>query len=567
MKTSSVRLAVGVLLCTVAACGGDGPGLGGGERPERGGTAVIVASSDLGGMNGLLASETYTQEAARALLFLPLLRYGPALELEPLLAESFELDGDSAVLLRLRGDVRWHDGTPTTAHDVAFTFLRAKDPATGYPNPAFFMYWTDVEVLDSLTVRFRFLPHADPLAGVPFFPIMPRHLLDTIPPARLAQAEFNRRPVGNGPFRFVEYRANDRWVFEANPDFPAGLGGPPLLDRLVWRVVPEASAQVTELQTGGADLAINPRADQVQALAADPGLNLVVKPGRQYAFIAWNGRRPPLDDARVRRALTLAINRQQLVDALRAGFGEPAVGPIGPHHWSFDGALEPLPWDTAAARALLAEAGILDRNGDGMLEMPDGSPFTLELKLPAGSAMNRDIGELVRNDLAALGIRFTTRPVEFASMIGDISPPGRNFDGVLLAWQADFRVNLGDLFHSGRTGGLYQFAGYANPEVDALIEQTSLQPDRRESEPLLRRLQLILREEQPWTFLYYYPDLYLARERLRGVEMDVRGVFINVGEWWIPAAQQGRPAGQPGAPGAPAQNDSAGRSPSPEPAR
>lgn len=561
MKATLVRRAVCALLCTAAACGGDGEESAGGARADRGGTAVIVASTDLDQLNGLVSAESLTQQAVRGLMFLPLLRYGEELDIEPLLAESFEQEGDTAVVLRLRGDVRWHDGVPTTARDVEFSYLRAKDPATGFPNATYFMYYTGVEVIDSLTVRFRYMPHADPLAGLPFFAIMPRHLLDSIPAARMRQAAFNRAPVGNGPFRFVEQRANDRWVFEANADFPEGLGGRPNLDRLIWRVVPESSAQVTELQTSGADLALNPRADQVRGLAAGPGLNLIVKPGRQYAFIAWNGRRPPLDDARVRRALTLGINRQQLVDHLRAGFGEPAVGPIGPHHWSYDDALEPLPFDPDGARALLREAGIEDRNGDGILELPDGTPFSLELRLPAGSAMNRDIGELVRNDLTTLGVRFTTRPLEFGTMVADISPPARNFEGVLLAWEADFRVNLGDLFHSGRIDGLYQFAGYTNAEVDSLIERAALIPDRAEAEPLLRRLQQVLRDEQPWTFLYYYPDLYLARNRLRGVEMDVRGIFVNVQDWWIPMNQQGRTT-EAAAPG-----DSAVRSPSPDSAR
>jgi peptide/nickel transport system substrate-binding protein len=560
MKPRVMRRAVCSLLCIAAACGGERGGVGGAAR-ERGGTAVIVASTDLDQMNALVSAESLTQQAIRGLMFLPLLRYDADLDLEPLLAESFEEVGDTAVLLRLRDDVRWHDGVPTTAYDVEFSYLRAKEPETGFPNASYFTYFTGVEVLDSLTIRFSYMAHADPLAGLPFFAIMPRHLLDSIPAARMRQASFNRAPVGNGPFRFVEQRANDRWVFAANDDFPAGLGGRPHLDRIVWRVVPESSAQATELQTAAADLALNPRADQVRRLAESPGLDLVVKASRQYSFIAWNGRRPPLDDARVRRALTMGINRRQLVDHLRAGFGEPAVGPIGPHHWSYDASLEPLPYDPEAALALLRQAGIEDRNGDGTLQRPDGSPFTLELRLPAGSAINRDIGELVRNDLAALGIRFTTRPVEFGAMVVDISPPARNFEGVLLAWESDFRVNLGDLFHSERTDGLYQFAAYANSEVDSLIERAALTPDRAEAQPMLRRLQQVLRDEQPWTFLYYYPDLYLVRNRLRGVEMDVRGIFVNVQDWWIPARQQGRSAD------ATARSDSAAHSPSPDSAR
>jgi peptide/nickel transport system substrate-binding protein len=560
MASRWARCARFLLVLVPAACGGgDRPTGDGAADPERGGTVVIVSSTGFDHLNGLVSAERHSQEAGRTLLFLPLLRYDADLDLEPVLAESWELFGDTAVVFRLRGDVRWHDGTPTTARDVEFTFRRATDPATGYPNAAYFTHWTDVEVVDSLTVRFRFDPHAEPLAGIPFFPIMPRHLLDSIPADRMRQAEFNRRPVGNGPFRLVEHRPNERWVFEANPDFPAALGGAPHVDRIVWRVVPEATAQIAELQTGAADLALNPRADQVRDLAVG-GLRIIEKPGRQYSFIAWNGRRPPLDDPRVRRALTMGVDRRRIVESIRAGFGEPAIGPIGPHHWSADPVLEPLPFDTAAARALLRQAGIEDRNGDGVLELPDGSPFGIELKLPAGSAVNRDIGELVRNDLAALGVRFTTRPVEFATMISDATSAQRNFDAIVLAWEADFRVELRDLFHSGRRDGAYQFAGYANPEVDALIDRSAVEADRATAGPMLRRLQQILRDEQPWMFLYYYPDVFLARDRVRDLDMDVRGIFVNATRWWVPRDQQGRAAGEA------LRSDSADHSPSRAPA-
>jgi peptide/nickel transport system substrate-binding protein len=558
MSATWLRCGLAGALLFSGACRGDGPPVVPiGDRPERGGTVVIAGSSDLDVMNALVSGERWTQEIIRHVMFLPLLAYDAGLELEPRLARSFEQHGDTVVVFQLRDDVRWHDGVPTTAYDVAFSFERAKDPETAFPNAAYFARWQDVEVLDSLTVRFRMQPHLDPLAALPFFPIMPRHWLDTIPPARLRQAAFNRQPVGNGPFRFVEYRANERWVFEANPDFSEGLGGRPHIDRLVWRVVPETSARVTELRVGTVDVMLNPLAGQIPDL---PNLRTIVRPSRMYTFIGWNGRRPPLDDARVRRALAMALNRRQIVDALRDGHGEPAVGPIGPHHWSYDSSMAALPYDVEAARALLRQAGIEDRSGDGMLQLPDGRPFAIELKMPAGDAFNRDLAELIRRDLTALGVRLTTRPTEFGTMVADISPPGRNFDAVILAWESDFRVDLRDLFHSAAADGLFGMAGYRNAEVDSIIDRLQLVTDRTAAKPLLLRLQQVLRDEQPWGFLYYYPELLVARERVRGLDMDVRGVFINVQNWWVPRAAQGRTRGEAEA------DDSAGHDPLPEPA-
>lgn len=510
-----------------------GTGCGEPPGPRPGGTVVIAAASDLDFANPFVSVDAWTNEILRYALFTPLVSYAPDLDYEPRLARSWELHADTAITFHLRRDVAWHDGAPTTAHDVLFTFERAKDPATGFANAGYFSNWTAGEVVDSFTIRFRFRPHAEPLAAWPFAPIAPKHLLDTVPAGELRHAAFNRRPVGNGPFRFVSQRPNDRWIFEGNPDFPDELGGRPLIDRLVWRVVPDNAAQMTELRVGQVDLALQPRPEQIGELGGRAGIQVVEKPSRQFYFIAWNGLRGPLGDPQVRRALAMAIDRDRILRGLRRGLGSEAVGPIMPFHWAYDHSLDPLPHDPAAALDLLARAGIQDRNGDGRLQHPDGSPFQLELKLPAGSDFHRDLAEAVRGDLAGIGIRATIRPVEVTTLFADVTSPERRFDAALLGWSGDLRLDLHDTFHSAAASRPYQFASYANAEVDRLIERAAADPDRDSATPLWRRVQKILRDEQPWTLLYYQNDAFLARDRLQGLDMDIRGALVRVADWWV----------------------------------
>lgn len=538
-----MRTGRALVVCLLLAATGCGDGA---DRPRRGGTVVIGAGSDLDHANPLVTGEKWTAEILRFALMVPLVRYGPELDYEPALAESWEMTGDTGVVFHLRRDVRWHDGAPTTAEDVLFTFERATDPETGFPNASYFGAWTAGEVVDSYTVRFTFRRQAEPLAGWPFTPIVPAHLLDTVPAALMRQAAFNRHPVGNGPFRFVSHRTNDRWVFEANPDFPEGLGGPPLIDRLVWRVIPDNTAQIAELQAGEADLILQPRPERAIELAAREEFELAVQPSRQFAFIAWNGQRPPLDDPRVRRALALAVDREAILERFRQGYGQLATGPIMPFHWSYDDELEPLPHDPDAARALLADAGIRDADDDGPLELPSGQPFAIELKLPAGSDYYRDFAEAVRADLAAVGVDVRTRPTEMNTLVADVTSPERRFDAVLLGWSGDFRLEVRDLFHSEAVGGPYQFASYANPEVDSLIDRAAAEPDRDIATPLWRRVQEILLHDQPWTVIFYQTDAYLMRDRLQGVEMDIRGALRTLPEWWVTEAAPADTAGVAG---------------------
>ncbi|HEX7049261.1 MAG TPA: ABC transporter substrate-binding protein [Longimicrobiales bacterium] len=520
----------------LAACGEGGrrDAAAGDGAPVRGGTLVIASPTDLDYANPLVSGEVLTHELLRNALLMPLIRYDTALEYQPWLARSWEMLGDTGVVFHLRDDVYWHDGVRTTAYDVAFTYERAIDPETAFPNVGnFFAHWGAVEVLDSFTVRFSFEPHVDPLASLPFFAIVPRHVLDSIPPARLREARFNTHPVGNGPFRFVERRPNDRWIFEANPDFPEELGGRPYVDRLVWRVIPESTGQIAELLSGHAHLVVSPPGSQLRELDARPGIHAVVRPSRQYQFIVWNGRRAPFDDPRVRRALMMGMDRQEILTVLRGGYGQLAAGPIYPSHWAYPDSIAPLPFDPAAARALLAEVGFTDRNGDGTVENADGTELRFALTIPAAVEFGRNVAEMVQADLAAIGVEMSVRAVDGNTMIANLLSPQREFDAALLAWEGDLRLNLVDTFHSSALGQPFQMASYSNAEVDRLLDRATTVTDRAAAIPIWHRIQAIMRDEQPWGFFFYVPDLFLASDRLHGVEMDIRGPFITLPWWWL----------------------------------
>ncbi len=515
----------------IAACSLCASGALAAQAPRYGGTVVVAGQVDLQGMNSLTVSESSTREFTEHVLFLPLISYRRDLSYEPALARTWRMLGDTGVIFNLRRDVLWHDGVKTTAYDVAFTFDRVKDKETGFPNAEWFDKWTAVHVVDSFTVRFAFTPHINPLQGLPGTAIMPKHLLDSIPSVRMAQAAFNHQPVGNGPFRFVSYRANDRWTFEANPQFPRELGGRPYIDRLIWRVVPDATAQVAELLTSNVDITTVPGA-QIPKLSENPDLKVVIKPSSRFTFITWNGKHAPFGDPRVRRALTMAIDRQKMIQIVRNGYGQVAAGPIPPYHWLFDTTLQPLPYDTTAARALLASAGLRDRNGDGVLEDAAGKPFTFDLIFP-GTPLSKTSGELIRADLERIGVKVNTRTVDFATLIQKVSQPERDFDSAILAFTADLEPNLHDMFHSSAISGRFQSASYNNSAVDALLDRISKARDRKTALLAYRPLQRILRDEEPWTFLYYSPDLVAMRKRLQNVELDIRGLVVNPAKWWV----------------------------------
>jgi peptide/nickel transport system substrate-binding protein len=224
-----------------------------------------------------------------------------------------------------------------------------------------------------------------------------------------------------------------------------------------------------------------------------------------------------------------------MLQVLRGGYGDLAYSPVAPYHWAYAAGSEALPYDTAAAAALLADAGLVDADGDGTREKPDGSPFAIELKIPANNPFNRDIAEMVQADLAALGLRVTPRPVEFSTLITqDFAPGRRSYDGVVMGMETDFRLDLRSLFHSAEArDGAFQLAGYANARADSLMDSLAVTADRSHAVMLWLELQKIIREDQPWTYLWHAPELVLVSEDVQGTTMDLRGIFVNAGEWWI----------------------------------
>lgn len=533
---STIAHAVAAALI-VSACGGEDGAHDAALVPDSlryGGTGVVAYGVEPSSLNPFASTDEVSRELQGFVLFTTLIQYDDSLRAVPYLAERWDTvatrDG-LQLTFELRDDVRWHDGAPTTAHDVKFTFDRIKDPATGYPRASLLSFYDSAAVADSFTIHFYLKRHPGYLDAWRTIAPMPAHILGDAPPAELKAHRFSGEPVGNGPFRFVEHRAGDRWVFEANPDFPLGLGGRPHLDRLVYRVIQESTTRLAEHLAGNVDvyLAVDP--SQAQTLEASPESRVIAYPTRNYILIAWNGHRTLFQDARVRRALTMAIDRAEIVASVRHGYGEIATGPVPPFHWAHHPDLEPLPYNPDAARALLDSAGWIDRDGDGVRER-DVVRASFELRTFPNPS-RQDIMTLVQADLAEIGIETRLRVQEAQSLARDVTSPERHFDAVVMGWGAEFNLDDRIQFACSQRGGAFQWSSYCNPRVDELLDQVAALEDRSKALPLWHEYQEILLWEQPYSFLYYEVRPNGVRRRLHDVRMDIRGSFINVGEWWI----------------------------------
>jgi len=500
---------------------------------QAGGTLVVGGRTSIPTLNPLVSTDFEPAQIQKHVLFTTLVRFDADYRLQPYLAESWELNRDSTqIVFHLRRDVQWHDGLPTTAHDVAFTFEKVKDPDVAFPNRGWFDLWEAAEVVDPFTIRFVLQPHADFLFGWSQLAILPEHVLGDVSARDLAGHPFGTsEPVGNGPFRFVDRQGSDRWVFEANPEFPGELGGRPLIDRLVFRTVTDATALLAELQTGGVHFYLDLPPAQMERVAAEPSLQVVTRPSRSYTFIAWNSKRPQFVLPAVRKALAMGMNRQGLIDAVRNGLGTVTAGPLGPWHWAYDPAPEGLLYAPDSARALLERSGWRDEDGDGVRER-NGTELRFEL-VTNPNQVRQDISVILQSQLAEVGAAVELRTMENAALGPAITSPERRFDAALLGFEQDWVMDDRDLWSCDRIAEPYQFSGYCNPALDLLLDSIPRTLDRDLRRLQYRRYNATIVLDQPFTFLFFETVAAGLRRELQDVRLDARGDLAGVQEWWI----------------------------------
>jgi peptide/nickel transport system substrate-binding protein len=516
------------MLGLAAAGCGDGGG-------QAGDIVVVGMQVDIDALNPLVTTTYYGQEIDNHALFTPLLQYDENLQPIPWLAESWEVLGDSGVVFDLRQDVRWHDGQPLTAEDVKFTFDRAKDPSSASLLASVFLKDVSAAVVEgSHRIRFTFArSHSQALEDFWWAPV-PRHVLESVAPSELATAPFNRSPVGSGPYKLEEWRPGEQIVLVRNADFSAGLGGPPLAERIVFRIIPEATTMVTELRTGGVHVDTPLLPEHAASIEGAADIRLFAFPGRTVYYLGWNNARPPFDDPALRRALAAAIDVQGIISGLLDGRARPATGPIPPSHPLYPADVSPLPLDAADARAKLESAGWRDADGDGIREK-GGAPLRFTL-LTANDMLRQTVAQAIQEQLRSVGAEVELRVLEFQTMLQ--LHRDRDFDAVLTSWTLDnFQMAAAPyaLLHGSQAevARSPNRSSVRDPELDRLIERGAAPLADEELKSVWRDFARRLQETQPVTFLFWLDELAASRAELNGVEMDARGELRTIAKWQL----------------------------------
>lgn len=542
-------LALVLVLGAVAGCSEadsafDGPH-GAEAAPAYGDTLIEALLGNIAGLIPNITADGAAHEVG-ARIYNALLRYDRDLNPVGDLAESWTFSPDCLDLtFRLRRDVRWHDGAPFTARDVVFTYQATIDPRTPSPYKVDFSEVERAEALDDHTVHVRYRrPYAKALTSWASHNILPRHLLAPyVAEGRIREAPQNwSAPVGTGPYRFAEIKAGERVVLVANPDY---FDGRPHISRIVYRIIPSQATTFLELKAHGVDAASLTALQYVRQTdypAFRKAYNKFNYPGSAYTYLGFNLRDPRFADRRVRQAFAHAINKQELIDGVILGMGREATGPYKPGTWPYTDQVRRYPHDPERARQLLAEAGWRERNAEGIL-VKNGQPFSFELLTNQGNDERKRIAELVQAALAQIGVDVRIRVIEWAALLKEHIRK-RQFEALILGWGIGVDPDQYVVWHSSQQAPeQLNHIGYANPEVDALLERGRASCRQQERVATYHRLQQVLAEDQPLVFLYFRDALQAVSSRVHGIDPGPNGIRYNLPEWFVPRQLQRYTAG------------------------
>jgi len=507
----------------------------------KGGQVVDGSFSDASILNPILLNDAVSNLVVYRMTS-PLIRVHEDTGLAaPDLAESWEISADGLTyIFKLRKGVKWHDGKPLTAEDAKFTYETILDPKTKTVRKSLYDEVKKFTVVDPNTLKVEmkssFCPYITEGATMG---VIPKHILEKS--ADINVDEFNsKKPVGVGPFKFREWVKDSHIILDAYDDYYQGR---PNLDRWILRVVRDSTILVAALKTGQVDVGTITEPALLPEVEKTPHLKVHKYFSLGYTFIGYNMSMPFFQDKRVRQALTMAIDRDKLVEKILFREGvvmDSHIPPISPY---YDPNLAKFSYSPAKAKELLAAAGYI-LGPDGFIRDKAGKAIKLTLYTNAGNKIREAVATLSKEQYKAIGVDVDVQLEAFPTLVRRLTET-LDYDMVIIGWSLGVDPVSKSIWHSSQVakkggGGGFNFINYVNPEVDRLIDEgrtvAGCRSEDRKS--IYSRIARILAEEQPYNFGFAGKTLIAVDKRFENVKPSpwqgagTAGVHWNVYDWW-----------------------------------
>lgn len=480
-------------------------------------TLHLATSANPSRLNPLLATDSSSSEIA-GFLFNGLLKYDKDnKEIIGDLAESFFFEDNKTLIFKLRHGVKWHDGAPFGAKDVLFTYETLISDKLSSPYSAGFRFVKEVKIIDPYTVKVQYKEPYFKALETWMMGIIPEHILKD--EKNMMSSSFNTHPIGTGPYKLERLEFSKDIELGAFDEYFEGRAK---IDKITFHVIADPMTSFLMLKSAKLDLgSIEPMAYERQLKKEFfDTFDTYEKITLSYTYLGFNLRREKFQNPDIRRALSLAIDRQELIDILFFKHAKVCTGPFLPGSGAFNEDVKAPTQNIQEARELLKKAGYDENN-----------PFTFEIVTSNSSSIRPYAAEILQHQLSKAGVVVKLRVMEWQAFLNTVVFPHK-FDAVLLGWGLSPTPDPYMFWHSDsdKVGG-FNLVGYHNQEIDTMIERSQSIVERKELEALWRKMFKMIVEDNPYLFLFIPNSITAVNKDIKNIEPALGGIWHNYIRW------------------------------------
>jgi peptide/nickel transport system substrate-binding protein len=481
-------------------------------------TLHLAMSSNPSRINPILSTDSASSQITKW-IFNALITYDKDANIIPELASSYHFVDDTTLIFELRQDVTWSDGVAFSAKDVLFTYETITSPKIFTPYASGFMHILHVKALDDFKVEVKYKYPYFKALDVWMMEILPSHKLKD--EKDLMTSAFNQAPLGTGPYTLSQFAISKDIILEANSNY---FIHKPTLEKIIFHYLPDKSAEFLMLKSGKLDVGSLTPLQLERQLDEDFKQKYTIYEdiAHNYSYMGFNLEDEKFKNPKVREALSLAIDRQELVDILYFGHGKVCSGPFLPGTGAFNEAVGVPRHDITKAKALLKEAGYDEKN-----------PFTFELSTSASGSGSYS-AQILQYQFQKAGIVMKLRVMEWQAFLNTVVLP-RKFEAVMMGWSLGLKPDAYSIWHSeSRRKGGFNFVGYKNERVDELIKQAEKTVNQEAFDALYREIFALIVADNPYLFLVIPNSITVVNKNITPVSSSIIGVMHNTIDWIKP---------------------------------
>ncbi len=545
-----VRIAIllSLFLC-LASCDG--------QKSANNNRIIVGIQSDIQTLNPMFAYNVIEGHLTDLLYLKPAIEIWNdslgKIEFEPMLAEKWQWNNNSSsITLFLRDSIFWSDGKPITAEDIIYTFETYSDPKFDSRFLGQFYNFSTIdglqidsdktfEVISPQILTINFLDEATATLLDINLEIIPKHIWSKYTPDEISAAPENFQPITSGPFKLRQWNRSS--TISLVIDSSSFLFNSNNISGIIFKVIPDYISRINQIKTGEIDLIESVKSEDITELSNYNELKTISLRGREYDYIGWNHIDPQafqqnrivpnkfFSSPQIRKALTYAIDRKDIVDSYLSGYAEVSKGPVSPmFKVYFDDSLPLDEYDPGKAREILKQNGWLDKNSDGIIEKGD-TEFRIEVYTNSGNPRREYVANILKNNLNAIGIGVDIQIFESGVFIERLMK--RDYDAWISGWTVPIPIDLYPFWISDIETGTFNFSTYQNREKDMILDSLNLRLPESKIIELYRRLQRIFYNEEPVTFLYWFDNIIVYNKRISKIKISHLGLVKNAWEWRV----------------------------------